>query len=728
MSLATRLAASVLALSLVALAIATLVGLDAGTDLGRDIYEQRLLTLAEAGSFDVTAELAGNQAATEAVAISPETATAVTGLAAAFDELGESIEIDANAVTDDLIAAYQDVYLSPDAADDRAVAIGELVTSDPRALYLQQRYAVETIDVDTGQPVVGEPADGQTTEIRPIDDPARLENAGDGTDWSALHAEIHPVYRRFVEELDLLDLYLVEPTDSRIVYSVEKRPDLGTSLVAGPFGGSVLANTVNAVMEDPAGGVRTSDLRTYTAAPGRNVGVIAAPIMENGALAGVVAAMYDGADFSALLDTDTEDDSDFADTVDIYLLGTDTTLRSDPRSFLDDPVAFLDASEAAGQTTPAERARIEAADSTVLIQTAAPATIIAGTEGDESVQRRTSITGADVFNVVTPLPTDSVEWYVVAEVGFDDAQAALGDFANILIVGTSLFVIVVAFFAVAWATRIVRPVRMISDRLGSGDITTDELVIPDQSPIEMHHLAASFRSMASTLDAQRVSLALAREERLELMRKMLPEAVANRLLSGELDGIDEVPNTSVAVVVVLGLGGLVGRGGTGGAGGGMGGAVGGQSDVVDRLHGELDDLADEHGLDRVKVVGDAYFAACGHDRPFIDHAPRVVAFAADARDAVRAIGREAGVPLDVAVGVHTGSVSVGMTGGARLVYDVWGPTVTAAHHLARRARGGDVLVSDTTRAVLPDGLECERVEDGDVAAWRIADTMMGTTA
>jgi class 3 adenylate cyclase len=707
-SLATRLAASVLALSLVALAVATFVGLNAGVGLGREISEQRLRTLSDAGSFDVAAQLGGLRSANEALALSPEASTAVADFSEAFDRLSSAVTTGANELTRDLLAAYDEVYLDRDTRSSRPPAIGELVPSDARALYLQRRYSVEAVDVETGQPVVGEPEEGQTVEIRRVEEPGRLDDAGDGSDWSAVHARFHPVYRRVVDELELLDLYLIEPTDSRIVYSVEKRPDLGTSLVGGPFGGTVLATTVDAVIDDPGGGARTSDLRSYPAAPGRTVGVIATPIVDDGELAGVVALMYDGGDLSAILDpTAITDDSEFSRSADVYLVGADGTLRSDPSSFLSDPVAYLDASEAAGQITASERAAIEAAGSTVLVQRAAAATVLAGVAGDDSVERRTSVSGADVFTVVTPLTADDVEWYVVAEVGFDEAEAALTDFANILIVGTSLFVIAVAFFAVAWATRIVAPVRTISDRLGSGDVTNDELVIPEQSPVEMHQLAESFRSMAATLDAQQVSLALAREERLELMRRMLPDAVATRIVSGALDGIDEVSNASVAVVVVLGLGDLVRR------------DPDTQHDIVDRLHGELDDLADVHGLDRVKVVGDAYFAACGHDRPFIDHAPRAAAFASEAGDAVRAIGREVAAGLDVAAGIHTGPVSVGMTGGARLVYDVWGPTVTTAHHLARRARTGDVIVSDTTRAMLPDDVECVRVDSGDADIWRI---------
>jgi class 3 adenylate cyclase len=399
----------------------------------------------------------------------------------------------------------------------------------------------------------------------------------------------------------------------------------------------------------------------------------------------------------------------------VYLIGADGTLRSDPRTYLDDPTAFLDASETSGQITAAQRDEITAAGTTVLIQPAPRAALASAADGDTSVNRESSVTGSRAIAVVTPLEVSDLGWAVVSEVSPAGAESALGDFRDILIVGTSLFVIAIAFFAVAWATRIMRPVKMISERLGSIETNSEPLVIPAQSPIEMHDLAASFASMANTLERQQLTLAVAREERLGLMREMLPHAIADRLARGDLEGVDTVPQASVVVVVVLGLGELVRAGD-------------GARDIIEQLHSELDDLADAHGLDRIKVVGDAYFAACGHDRPFIDHAPRVVAFATDARDAIRAMSRTAalGPGLDAATGVQTGAVTVGMTGGARLVYDVWGDTVTAAHQLARRAGPGTVLVSDATHSALPEEIPAAAIRQNDgTTVWSLADTVMG---
>lgn len=704
MSLATRLAGAVLALSLVSLAVATLVGVSAGVDLGRNVYESRLAAATSAGAFDVAIAVSGMSAASESLAISPQTVVAVEQFASALDELRADPTIDTDAITEDLIAAYDERYLAPRRPGEPGVPVGEVIPTDPAALHLQRQYAVETVDAVTGAPIIGEPAVGQQTELRLVENPARVENAGDGSDWSAVHDEFHPAFRRVVEEFGLVDLYLVEPDDATIVYSVQKQPDLATSLVSGPSGGSVLANTVNAVIDDPT--TISSDLRTYVAAGGEIVGVIASPVFDGDRLAGVVAMMFPGERLDVLLQRPPSDDVDTR-RPDVFLVGADGRLLSNPAAFVADPAGYLAASEESGQLSPTDRAAIAEAGSVALIQPLPAATAAAAEEGDTEVAQRISVTGDEVFTTARRVPLDSPEWFVVGELGFDDAEAALGDFRSILVVGTSLFVIAIAFFAVGWAQGIVRPVKAISARLADPGAASDPLVIPPQSPVEMHRLVDSFSSMAATLERQRLDLALAREERLELMRRMLPSAVADRLASGELDGVDEVPQATVVVVVVLGLGELVRHGGPSRRG------------LVDQLHGDLDELAEHHGLDRIKVVGDAYFASCGHDRPFIDHAPRVVTFATDAGDAVRELGNRYGHRLDVAAGVHTGPVTVGMTGGARLVYDVWGDTVATADHLARRAGPGVVLVSDEVASLLPHELATVATTDQNVR--RVAD-------
>jgi len=692
-SLATRLALVIVAMSLLSLLAATIVGVRTGRELGDDLDDDRLVALRSSGSLDVASRMAALGRSVGAVAASPQAVLAIEDLGAAFDQLADIPAADFARQQDQLRTVYEERYLDALEVGGRVVDMTDILVESAAGTYLQFHYATEEHAADT---------------------PAEVDDAGDGSLWSELHRVVQPQYREVVDRLQLNDMLLVEP-GGNVVYSVAKRPDLGSNLEVGPFSGSVVARAYDLVVDDPSVGPVVVDLAFYEPALLTPVGAVAAPVLEGGRLAGVAIFLYDSAPFTDALTADGQwDDAGFPATGETYLFGSDGLLRSEPRDFIETPVTFLNAAIEAGNLDETRRAEILATGSTVLLQPAAEATLNVGLAGDDEVAERTSITGVDVLDTVAAVPVDGLDWYVVSEVSAESAEGDLADFEEFLIIGAAIFVVALTFVAVAWADLIVRPVRSISNRLASAERRDDPIDVPPRSPIEFQRLAASFETMSLALRSQEEQLAQARGQRLDLLRSMLPPAVADRIAAGDVDSLEEVPEASVVVVVIQGLGALV-----------RAGDELADRDRIDQLHAELDDLAAGHGLERVKVVGDAYFAACGHDRPLIDHAPRSVSFAADAQDAVRAIGRAGDIALDVSVGVHTGPVTVGMTGGIRMVYDVWGATVTAAHSLARRAGRGQILVSGATAAVLPDSVGRARAGGDDEDGWVVDAASVG---
>lgn len=688
-STATRLAASVVVISLVSLVVATLVGVTTGEDLADDLNEEHLRATVESASSDVQTELRGLGRTTDALAVSLQAAVSVELFDAAFTEIESSIgqgeyedELDA------LIAAYRVDYLDPLRAAGRDVQLRDITSTSPTATYLQYEYAIDL---------------GAAAK------PATLDDAGDGSEWTEIHRRVHPVYREVVNRLDLLDLYLIEP-DGTVVYSVSKGPDLGTNMRTGPYSGSVVANTFKRVAGAPDEDAFTSDLRFYDAVPGVPVGAVASPILDESEFVGALVVTYDAARLTDLVTADeTWEEGGLPETGDVYLVGADGTTRSDPRAFLETPTAYLDAAVADGLLDDDDRSRIEATGTTVLTQSAPDDTVDAGVKGDDSVRSTSSITGASVLSITVPMVNGTLEWLVVAEVDAVAAGRGLDDFQELLIVGAAIFVVLLAFAAVAWANGIVRPIRHISDRISRHGRSDAVIEVPPQTSVEIQQLASRLETMKNNLSSQHEQIAGAREERLSLLRSMLPPSVAQRISSGDVRSLDQAPAATVVVVVVLGLADLV-RAASGSA----------DRELVDELLGELDDIALEHGLDRIKVVGDAYFAACGHDRQYIDHAPRSIDFALESMSFIAEL--ETDVPLAFAVGVHSGAVTTGMAGGASLVYDVWGTTVSRAHRLARQADGGEIRISAESRALLPDSVTTQTVGDD---AYRVAPSAEG---
>ena len=706
-SVATRIASAVVVVSLLSLIVSTVIGLNTGRRLGEDLFEDQITAMRSAGNFDVTAYLNSLETTAAFLARSPQASTAVIQFSAEIAALNDTNLDDRQELIEELATTYQETFLAPLGEAGQTIDIRDLINEDnSAALYLQTTYSIG---------------------FEPLASAATIDDARDDSGWTEVHRKVHPTYRRIANQLGLSDVLLVDTDTGTIVYSVQKRPDLGANVDVGPISGSLVSTMVDRVRDDPQGGVQAVDFRRYDPALVTPVAGMAAPILDDGDnLVGAFVLLFDSSELTRTLTADEDwNEAEFPSGGDLYLTGTDGTTRSDPRGFLENPGPYLDAAQTSGQLTDDDRELINLSDTTVLALRAADETSTAAAESDERVVLRKTIEGRNAFSSVEAVAYDDITLFIVAEVDADEAQASLDDFESLLIVGVAIFMVLLAFLAVGWATSVMRPVRSLSDRLAIGAPESDDAIeVPDRSPIEFHRMAAQFEEMAQSLHFQHRQLASAREERLGLMKRMLPESVATRLAAGDQQSIDEAPDASVAVLAMVGLAAIAPA---------PTGDPGIDSDIqhadLEQFLSDLDDLAHHHGLERIKLIGDEYYAAVGHDRPYIDHAPRAIAFAVEAFDLLAGSPIHSGGGVELSAGVASGPITVGLTGTSGLVYDVWGVTVRRADQLARRAGHGRLFVADETTTKLPDTIAVS--EFGEVTgqmAWILDLDRVGDSA
>jgi adenylate cyclase len=123
-------------------------------------------------------------------------------------------------------------------------------------------------------------------------------------------------------------------------------------------------------------------------------------------------------------------------------------------------------------------------------------------------------------------------------------------------------------------------------------------------------------------------------------------------------------------------------------------------DLLDTIFGRFDELAERHGLEKIKTLGDGYMVAGGLPEARRDHAEAVAEMALAMLDIVPAVGRAEGIPLELRVGVHSGALVAGVIGTRKFVYDVWGDTVNTAKRMESYGIAGRVHVSAATRTAL----------------------------
>ncbi len=212
----------------------------------------------------------------------------------------------------------------------------------------------------------------------------QLDDAGDGTPYSALHAKLHPLTKLFVSERGYYDVFLIG-ADGDVYYSVEKEKDFGSNLQSGPWRDSGLAEVYNRAVRSRHGEVYFSDMQTYGPSLGAPAIFMARALRGvGGDTLGVIAFQLPTTKILAIM----EYLEGMGETGETYLVGQDKLMRSNSR--------FSDAVSVLAQE----------------VDTAVVSKALAGESGVEFI---TDYRGVPVMSAYTSLVVGGHTWAVVAE-------------------------------------------------------------------------------------------------------------------------------------------------------------------------------------------------------------------------------------------------------------------------------------------------------------------------
>ncbi len=671
-SMASWLALAVLGVTISSLIVASIVSLTYGSRLGDELSTTRLITGRSLQADQIERYFRTLEGRVETIATGSLAADAAKRFGETYQAL--NVAASADAATTAVATYYRDDFVpSLEEAVGIAVPWREMMPLTDAGMYLQNAYVAPWSD----------PADRSA-----------IDDAEDGSEWTEVHKEFHPDFLALADRFGFEDLYLVAPDGGAIVYSTAKGVDFATDLNAGPHSGTTLASLVRSVANNPQRGtVSVADLASYAPDLAEPVGFFASPIFEGDTLVGILAIKMPVDEIDGIMTFDGDwENQGFGQTGETFLIGRDGRMRSVARLYVEDPEEYLAAVETAGSVTSSELNAIAATDTTILYQrVASPDTVAALGDSTDELRDGTKFTGADVVFAAEAVDIEGLDWLVVTSVDTSELNEPLDDFRRAGLIAVALFVVFITFATVGWARTMFRPIRDISERLRRihENEPAEPVDIPKRSPTEFKTLAANLDRMIDVSTTRQDELAAAVAERVDTVRSLLPPPIASRIEAGDLDVMDHVPNATVVVLALGGLGALANR------------PLEQSRESLDRVIEELDSLGAKHGVERAKLVGDAYYAGCGLSQWFLDHAPRATAFALEAREAVRRLDEEFDLKLSVAAGIRSGPVTLGLAGSSRLVYDLWGETVDAATFLARSADPGQILVADSTKQMLP---------------------------
>jgi adenylate cyclase len=106
----------------------------------------------------------------------------------------------------------------------------------------------------------------------------------------------------------------------------------------------------------------------------------------------------------------------------------------------------------------------------------------------------------------------------------------------------------------------------------------------------------------------------------------------------------------------------------------------------------FEEIADQHGLEKIKTVGDAFLATAG----MLRRAEDPVLAAARCGLAMVEVAQSQSPFWKVRVGIHQGAVVAGIIGRRQYQFDLWGDTVNTAARIVAQAPIGAVVMSAST--------------------------------
>jgi len=117
-------------------------------------------------------------------------------------------------------------------------------------------------------------------------------------------------------------------------------------------------------------------------------------------------------------------------------------------------------------------------------------------------------------------------------------------------------------------------------------------------------------------------------------------------------------------------------------------------EMLNRVFSTFDRLAEKHGLEKIKTIGDAYMVVSGLPEPRTDHVEAILHMALEMRDVVEEMHSVTGHALKVRIGINTGPVIAGVIGIRKFIYDLWGDAVNVASRMESTGLVGGIQVTE----------------------------------
>ena len=242
----------------------------------------------------------------------------------------------------------------------------------------------------------------------------------------------------------------------------------------------------------------------------------------------------------------------------------------------------------------------------------------------------------------------------------------------------------------------------LENNLVQGAFTKERIelinILSSQMAISLEN-ALLYENMEDKIQLRTKQLNQEKEKSDELLLNILPPEIAAELKSHGVSRAQKFENVTVMFTDIVNFSSLC--------------EILPAEDLVAELndfYSEFDRIVEKYGIEKIKTIGDSYMCAGGLNKTKAFDPCNMVLAAFEIREFIQRhqefSKNEGRIPIDMRIGMHTGTVIAGIVGLRKFAYDIWGDAVNIASRMETAGEPGKINVSERTKVLIEEKFRC----------------------
>ncbi|CAD2223056.1 Methyl-accepting chemotaxis protein-like protein [Pseudoalteromonas sp. 3J6] len=378
-----------------------------------------------------------------------------------------------------------------------AVSSSPLEQMNPKSIELQSRYLANNPN--------------------PIGEKQKLTATEQSDSYEQAHRQYHPYLRDMTNINEFYDIFIIDPTNGNIVYSVYKEVDFATSLQTGPYAKSNLASLFQQLKDSSnPQTIAFADYKQYSPSYNAPASFIGKPIVVDGKTIAILAAQLSIEDINSIM----KERDGLGESGETYLVGPEGLMRSD--SYID-PINHS----------------VESSFRNPNKGTVNTLSVIKALKNEKGQHVISDYNNEMVLSAFAPVNVFNIRWALIAEMDEQEAFESITTLSQQLIIILLITIFIVTIAAYWFARTLTKPIHALADTMKKveqqGDFSLRATVYSSDE------IGVSTQAFNTLLDALQLSIS----ETNRVMNHMAAGKFDQRIEApcrGELDTLKQATN------------------------------------------------------------------------------------------------------------------------------------------------------------------------------------------